>query len=110
LPFFIAGLFPAGVNSSASHSTLSEVVRSCRSRRAADNFRLERNDPVGDDPYFFPDQKMIAVRERNDRVGCFLDAFDMIGIEVKFASIESGKLYHDTLLPEMVLFFILQFG
>ena len=89
---------------------LPEVVRSCRCRRAADDFRLERNDPVRDDPYFFQDQKMVAVSERNDRVGCFLNAFDMIRIEVKFASVEPGKLYHDIILPEMVLFFILQFG
>src|SRR6266498_2225981 len=93
----IAGLTPAGVNSSASQSTATQVVRSRRRRRAADDFRLERNDPVRDNPQFFQDQKMVAVYERNDRVGCFLYAFDQVGIEVKFAFVESGKFYHDKL-------------
>ena len=53
---------------------------------------------------------MIAVRERNDRVGCFLDTFDMIGIEVKFAFVEPGKLYHDIRLHRINIFFILPFG
>jgi hypothetical protein len=100
LPFFIAGLSPAEVNSSVSHSTLSEVMGSCRSRGATDDFRLERNDPVRDNSHFFPDQKMVAVYERNDCVGCFLYAFNQVGIEVKFTFIEPGKLYHDTLLPK----------
>jgi len=65
----------------------------------ADDPRLESDDPVRDGPEPLADQKMVAVGEGNDRVGCFLDALDQIGIEIEFAPVEPGQLDHGTRLP-----------
>jgi hypothetical protein len=85
-------------------------MRPCRGRRATDDLCLERDDPVRYGPQFLLDHKMVAVYESNYRIGCFLDTFDKIGIEVNFAFVESGELYQDTRLPKWFLFFMLPFG
>jgi hypothetical protein len=96
----IARLSWTAVKPSLSFTGPSEVVRTRQSGRTTDDLRLEGDDPVRDGFKLFPDQKMVAVYKGYDRVGCFLNALDQIGIEVELALVESGQFDHDTRLPK----------
>ena len=78
---------------------LSKVALLRHSGRAADDHRLERNDPVRDYPRIFQHQEMVAVYQSDNSIRRLFHAFDMVRINIESGFVESGQFYHDINLP-----------
>jgi hypothetical protein len=67
--------------------------------RAAYDHRFEGDDPFRDGPRFFQNKEAVIVSEGYDGIRRFFHTFDKVRVDIKLAAVESGKFYHDTLLP-----------
>jgi hypothetical protein len=59
-----------------------------------DNSGPVGNDPADDGGGPLLDDEMVAVKESDDRIGCFFNADDVIRVEVHHLFVHAGQDYH----------------